>query len=189
MTNNRDVIDGGDGGNRIFGDTVMLVPALDAAGRLVGPTALYAIAPGPVGLAQGAVTLGLGGASIGVLRASGTPGYTLNWTNGSPAAGQTGGGDLAAYNAAYWSIPGAGSAYGFYGTTGTASGSVSGADSGFLSSTTAGTGAARQQAGRHRRWNGLGRRPGASAAVPAQPKPARRRSWHGTGRRPRRCRG
>ncbi|MGF3026370.1 hypothetical protein ACQVP2_26550, partial [Methylobacterium aquaticum] len=135
VTNNRDVIDGGDGANRIFGDAVMLVPALDAAGRLVGPTALYAIAPGPVGLAQGAVTLGLGGASIGLLRASGTPGYTLNWANGSPVAGQTGGGELAAYNAAYWSTPGTGSVYGFYGTTGTASGSVSAP----LSSTTSGT--------------------------------------------------
>ncbi|WP_236960944.1 beta strand repeat-containing protein [Methylobacterium durans] len=97
----RDVIAGGEGDNRIFASTATLVPALDAAGRVIGPNALTALLPGDIGLAQGVFNPGQYAASVGTLSTAGAPSYSLNFGYGVPFAGRWGGPALAAYGANY----------------------------------------------------------------------------------------
>ena len=77
------------------------MPALDAAGRTVGPNALTALLPGDIGLAQGVFSPGQYAASIGTLTTAGAPDYILNFGYGVPLAGRWGGPALVAYGANY----------------------------------------------------------------------------------------
>ncbi len=67
-----DVIDGGTGANRIFAASTVLVPALDANGRSLGASALWAASPGSVGLGQGTFAPSAY-PSVGIFSGAGSP--------------------------------------------------------------------------------------------------------------------